>query len=1421
MRSIAVALLAAAMLLPQPGVQAKIVGPYTVDPVTLHLWHLNESAVPAIDSVSNPPGTNCINLANTATLGNSSYPGFGTALSTGTNDSATATRSQFLSPFTSTGTFAFADATTKAFTFEALVWIGFDPSKNLGTTANGGNNRNAPCQIMAIEGGSGQRIFQFRLSQVGTSPGGTGNPAVKNVPYLTFENITAGQPTVFADVPTNGPDAIVSNQWYHVAVSYNGVPNTANNIKFYWTLLDPSRTIANQIPITSAQTTSSGPTVASSTSCAYEIGNQARNNNGNFLGLIDEVRISNVERSAAQMMFIANAISIVTQPASQLVAAGDTVSLSVVATGVTPSYQWQFHGTNLNPVLYPTSTNATLVLANITAAQAGSYQVIVSNSFNSMTSTVAVIQVGGVVPEMFNSGLDANRAPLPGAVIDPHYTVITDPSQPSAPAYADSAPPSNWLPNTSSSQWIAPTPNGNAAGIQFTYQTTFLMDTLDPAHAQITGGWAIDNAGLDILLNGVSQGLTANGFGSLTPFIITNGFIPGINTLDFVTTNFPGGGNNPTGLRVEMRGVGSPLPPTAPYITTFPVNVVTQAQQSTMFAVAAVGSAPLTYQWYNGASRLIGQTNRTLALNALLATDSGTYTVFVTNNVGWTNASAILTVFTSPQLVWLGDDPVNPSFWDSVTFNWLETRSSARTTFAAFDDVLFDSRGVSTPTVDLQESLSPNTVTANATTDYTLTGPGSIIGNVFVVKLNTGTLIMDTANTYSGLTRIEAGTLQVGNADTSGTLGGSAVSNNAALVFNRADSFTVLNPISGPGSVAMAGFGTLVLGGNNTYTGPTFVNSGTLNVNGARALGTTASGTFVASGAQLFLDPGVNIGAEPLTISGTGTGLGALHKGGGNAAGTTFGGPITLAADAGIGVDPNATLNLTNSAGITGTNANLALECDGTSTATVSGAISLGTGGISEFGTGTWTLLGTNNNWTGGTTINSGTLAIGDGGTNGSLGSGPINDNGTLTFNSAGNITITDAISGGGALNQNGPGRLTLTAANSYGGNTTIRGSGVLRITDGGALGSGTCTIGGAQTDTCRLEVLGGLTVNNPIAIFPRVFYQTPPPDPVVAPDILNVSGTNTFNPPSSIIIASGGNLLTLQSDSGKLIMNAGVTASGVGRHFVMRGAALGEIFGNIDFTGANSQFVWKLDSGTWTVWGNMTPGAATTISNGVLVLNGTLDNILTNAGGMLSGTGVLSGPVYIKSGATLAPGPSIGTMTMNSNLTLLSGSTTAMEINKGAGTWDQLVGMSNVVYGGTLIVTNLSGTLAAGDTFKLFTAAAYSGAFASFSLPSLSAGLSWNTSALPVDGTLRVQTGTVTQPTVSSVVLSGSNLILRGGNGLPGSGYSVVSSTNVAAALSTWSFAGSGIFDGSGNYSFTNPVSPATHKLFLRVRVP
>ena len=1467
---------------------AIIVGPYTPDAGTLHLWHLDESATPAVDSALTG-GTNCVGLLNGATLGNPSFSGFGNALNTidgGQSGTAATNKDALLTPSTANppGNIQFTYAgSSGAFTFEAVVWIGFDPTLNLGPTANGGNNRGTSCEILTCESGTAaNRIFQFRIFPKGNTllNGGTGTVIATNGPFVTFENIragSAGQPTIYAPIPMTGPDAIQSNSWYHVAVTYNGVPNTANNIKFYWTLLDPTRAAANQIPITSVQATCSGPNPISSSAAAPVIGNEARNRASNFLGLVDEVRVSNFERGPGQMMFTAAVVGIVSEPASQFVAAGDNVLLSVGATGQAVQYQWQFYGTNL-----PGATSSTLTLSNITFSQAGPYQVTVFNGAPSSTnSTVATITVGNLFSELFNGGVNDSRALLSGGDVDPHWQMVhsDDPNYPGPAAIVVGSPPATYLANGPSSMWLAPVASGNALNGIFNYRTTFILDVTDPTTAILNGGWAMDNNGLDILLNGVSVGLTASGFAGLTGFSITNGyvhpgldtngnpititntFVSGLNTLECVISNAPAtGGPNPTGLRIEARGIALPLPPTAPYFTALPSDVVTQVLQRATFSAVIVGSGPLMYQWYHGSTLLAGQTQRTLVLPAVGSGDGGTYILWVTNSVGVTNASATLTVITPPALAWVGNDPTNPTFWDTNTINWLDTGSSTAAAFAPEDDVLFDSRGSGQPTVDLVEPLNPNSITVNASTDYVLMssgGLGSIFGSVPLIKTNTGTLVIDVTNNSTAPVTILGGTVQIGTNDANGSFGSGSVSNDGAITFARSDTFPVPNTLSGTGSVTMAGQGTAVVSGHNLYSGPTLISAGTLSANSSGALGATNSGTTVANGGQLFIFGDVTLDPEPLVLSGSGPGSGALRKGSGAA--TTFGGPVTLGADAMINLDNNATLSLTNPAGITASGFNLDLSGGNASQGSVPGPITLGSGGVTKDGAGTWTLTATNNHWTGGITVNTGTLQIGTGGTNCSFGTGAILVNGgTLNINSAVSYLITNDITiGGGTANfTSGTGTLGFSGAianystNTYTcvaaltlpatmhndgtmifnvsnspaispaidgvGNVSLFGATVFRATTNDALGSGTCTIGNGQASVSRLELTGGIALSNQIAIFPRAFYGVVPASSLnVAPDIVNVSGTNIVAPPSSITIGGGGDLLTLEADSGKLTYAGGVTSTAAGRRLALRGSGTGEVLGNLDFTAANSLFVYKLDAGTWTLWGANTPGQSTTISNGVLVINGTMDtNLINVAGGSLAGTGVLSGPVVVNAGATLAPGPGIATLTISNTLTLASGSFTSVELNKTAGTSDEVIGISTLTYGGTLLVTNIGGTLANGDSFKLFDATNYMGGFSNI-VPQTPgpAPLRWDKSQLLVNGRLGVVA--VPPPVITHVGYDGVNFTLSGTNGTAGQTFYVLSSTNVTTPLSNWVPVATNVFAGNA-FSVAIPVTAEPKRFYL-----
>lgn len=103
-------------------------------------------------------------------------------------------------------------------------------------------------------------------------------------------------------------------------------------------------------------------------------------------------------------------------------------------------------------------------------------------------------------------------------------------------------------------------------------------------------------------------------------------------------------------------------------------------------------------------------------------------------------------------------------------------------------------------------------VDANANGPYDVrSGAASAVlrGSVGLTTTTTDTVVLSGNNTYSGITTISSGTLQVGNGGTTGSLGSIAVTNNATLVVNRSNAYTLGNVISGasPASLSPAGAG--------------------------------------------------------------------------------------------------------------------------------------------------------------------------------------------------------------------------------------------------------------------------------------------------------------------------------------------------------------------------------------------------------------------------------------------------------------------------------------------------------------------------------------------------------------------------------------------------------------------------------------
>ncbi len=152
--------------------------------------------------------------------------------------------------------------------------------------------------------------------------------------------------------------------------------------------------------------------------------------------------------------------------------------------------------------------------------------------------------------------------------------------------------------------------------------------------------------------------------------------------------------------------------------------------------------------------------------------------------------------------------------------------------------------------------------------------------------------------------------LNVGSGGTTGALSTGAIANNGSLTFNRSDSFTVSNIISGTGSVAQnsPATGVVTVSGANTYTGATNITGGTLNITNNASLGSLAGGAVnISNGATLDLagnttNNNANFGVKQFFIAGPGlgNGIGAITNTGTVGQQNAFQ-SITLTADAAVG----------------------------------------------------------------------------------------------------------------------------------------------------------------------------------------------------------------------------------------------------------------------------------------------------------------------------------------------------------------------------------------------------------------------------------------------------------------------------------------------------------------------------------------
>ena len=610
-----------------------------------------------------------------------------------------------------------------------------------------------------------------------------------------------------------------------------------------------------------------------------------------------------------------------------------------------------------------------------------------------------------------------------------------------------------------------------------------------------------------------------------------------------------------------------------------------------------------------------------------------------------------------------------------ATFNFngglLRATTSSTTFLEGLDYAYVQSGGALIDTQGFNDTIAQ--ALANSSSGGAPSGSGGL------TKFGSGTLTLTASNTYTGLTTVNGGVLQLGDgtANTGSVTGNVALANTATLSFANPAALTYANSISGTGNLVKTGAGVLTLSGTNTYSGRTAINAGALVFSTSSSappavsppdISIAAGATLGASGPYATVTAWLNsgrianssAGALAMTVSSsetinlaTGGGYASLCVG---SIGTnTYTGTLTpvgsayyLGSAGGTLVMPNNAALVDSGSGSRNLVVNGGLTLAGSNTysggTTLNPAGQLNINNAAAIGGGALTIVG-------GTLGNSSGAAIslannvqnwnGDfafaGPNNLNLGNGAVTMNSSRTVTlSAGSLSVGGPISGTGAgLTVAGTGTLLLGGSNTFGGPLNLNG-GVLNFANSYNLGNGTAVNFNGGT----LQYAAGNSYN--MAGWTLAVGAGYPP-----------AGGGTIDPGSNSNVSLAANL----SGAGTLY-KAGTNA--------------------LTYSGTSSAFTGtiQLAGGTCTV----APNANITKLGGITQNNGT--NVTWNVNGTLGATTVAIAP-----GSTANWGGNSGVLNVNSG-----GNMTASTMNLAY--QYNFVGNSNatvnVKAGGTLTATNM-----------------------------------------------------------------------------------------------------------------------------------
>jgi len=377
--------------------------------------------------------------------------------------------------------------------------------------------------------------------------------------------------------------------------------------------------------------------------------------------------------SSAAVVVVRVAPTITSQPTGQTLCEGESLLLSISATGSEPlHYQWHLDGAPI-----PGATSSTYMVSSVTTADDGVYTASVTNDCGSETSAPADVVIR-VAPTI-------SQDPVGGLLCEGDTLTLSVTAEGSAPLtyqWARDGLPLDASANPSAATALLIIPNTLASDSgTYTVTVTNNCGSATSAGASVTVRTApeITTQPMDqILCEGetinlmvVSSGTAPLSYqwwkdgapisGATSAMLSIPGALAADSGSYFVVVTNVCGTDTSAAAEVTVR--------VAPTITTQPLDQTLCLDDALVLTAAAAGTLPISYQWAKDGADLPGETASTLTITSVTVADAGVYTVTATNACGSATSNPATVVVREPPTI--TSDPTNQSIClgETATFS--------------------------------------------------------------------------------------------------------------------------------------------------------------------------------------------------------------------------------------------------------------------------------------------------------------------------------------------------------------------------------------------------------------------------------------------------------------------------------------------------------------------------------------------------------------------------------------------------------------------------------------------------------------------------------------------------------------------------------------------------------------------------------